>query len=198
MPSDSTPDSDALFAANLRLLREEARISQEELASRMTDRGWRFHQTTVNKIENGERKVSIGEADGLARALHVRLESLLIRSDTMEYRAHRINRAVQDVSAATRQLNEPLTVITKDLRSIAEEAEKLRKETVFDEGLPSKLDTIDAFAGWSTPELLLQEIESLQARGISGFVKRLRPDVKPTDVAGLDDLPPGIGKQKRA
>lgn len=57
---------DEHFAANLRSTREAMGITQAELAERMRDRGFGFHQATIYKIEKGERKVSIGEAMAIA------------------------------------------------------------------------------------------------------------------------------------
>ena len=51
-------------------------MSQTEIAERMAALGYKFHQATVYKIENGDRKVSAAEAWGLAEVLDVPLEHL--------------------------------------------------------------------------------------------------------------------------
>lgn len=66
------PDSghvDQNFGRNVRAYREAAQVSQEELARRMTERGYGFSQATVWKIEQNKRDVRIGEAVALADAL---------------------------------------------------------------------------------------------------------------------------------
>jgi transcriptional regulator with XRE-family HTH domain len=62
---------DQHIAANLRTHRETGSISQEELAQRMTDRGFGFTQATIWKIENGQRPVKASELVALAHCLEV-------------------------------------------------------------------------------------------------------------------------------
>lgn len=65
-----TLSDDERFAASVKRLREAKGWSQGELAKRMTNAGFDgFHQTTISRIEKGERPVRIGEARGLARVL---------------------------------------------------------------------------------------------------------------------------------
>jgi transcriptional regulator with XRE-family HTH domain len=72
---------DEIFARRLREARESSGISQDALAQHMTEIGFKFHQTTVNKIERGERKVPVGEAIALADAIGVSLEQMLEPED---------------------------------------------------------------------------------------------------------------------
>jgi len=69
-PADST---DSAFAESVRKYREEAGLSQGALAQEMVSRGHKFHQTTINKIETDDRRVSVGEATDLADILNVPL-----------------------------------------------------------------------------------------------------------------------------
>jgi transcriptional regulator with XRE-family HTH domain len=62
---------DRNISANLRIYREAGNISQEELAQRMTDRGFGFSQATIWKIENGQRPVKASELVALADSLEV-------------------------------------------------------------------------------------------------------------------------------
>lgn len=62
------------FRQSLRQCREEQGLSMGELARRMVDAGWTdFHQSTVSRIEKGQRPVRLGEARALARLLGVHL-----------------------------------------------------------------------------------------------------------------------------
>ncbi len=63
---------DRNFATNLRDYREQLELSQDELAQRMTERGFGFTQATVWKIEQGRRAVRIAEAVALVDALGLR------------------------------------------------------------------------------------------------------------------------------
>jgi transcriptional regulator with XRE-family HTH domain len=64
-------DIDQNIAANLRTYREAGNISQEELAQRMTDRGFGFSQATIWKIESGQRPVRASELVALADSLGI-------------------------------------------------------------------------------------------------------------------------------
>lgn len=56
------------FGAAVRRYREEAGWSQGELARRLNDLGWKaFHQTTISRIEKGERPIRLSEAKGFQK-----------------------------------------------------------------------------------------------------------------------------------
>lgn len=73
---DEVGQTDQRFAMNLRLARERAGLSQEDLAQRMAEWGHKFHQQTITRIENGRRKVSLGESIELAHAVGSTVEAL--------------------------------------------------------------------------------------------------------------------------
>ena len=60
------------FGEMVRHLRLERGYSQEEFAFRV-----KLHQTYVSSIERGERNVTIGTADRIAKALGTTLSSML-------------------------------------------------------------------------------------------------------------------------
>lgn len=62
-------DIDQNVATNLRESRERLGLSQDELAARMTERGFGFTQATVWKIESGQRSVKVSEVAALGDAL---------------------------------------------------------------------------------------------------------------------------------
>lgn len=73
------PDSrsaDETFGANLRTLRERNEMSQPELARRMVERGWPWHQSTVYRTESGRQPLKLGEAVDLAQILGVSMDRL--------------------------------------------------------------------------------------------------------------------------
>src|SRR5690349_265492 len=75
--SDGTGSVDDLFAENFRRRREDRGISQAAVAEAMAKAGFSFHQQTVGSIENGSRRVRIGEAVALAEILGIDLAVLL-------------------------------------------------------------------------------------------------------------------------
>lgn len=70
-------DADEAFARKVREQREAHKWSQAELAEQATRYGLNFHATTIYKIEQNKRKVTIAEAVGLAHALRVSLHELM-------------------------------------------------------------------------------------------------------------------------
>lgn len=75
MPGEADPD--AVLARRVRKLREAAQVTQKQLAAKMTGSGHQMYQTTIAKIEAGERPVIIGEAVALALVLGVSLAELV-------------------------------------------------------------------------------------------------------------------------
>lgn len=61
-----------IFAQNLRLLRQQKGMSQEQLAEAAS-----LHRTYVSSVERGARNISIDNMERLARALAVDIRDLL-------------------------------------------------------------------------------------------------------------------------
>src|SRR6202051_3439900 len=59
--------ADQRLAANLKAARQNAGMTQEAMAARMSGLGWPYRQQTLGEIENGFRAVPLGEAMDLAR-----------------------------------------------------------------------------------------------------------------------------------
>jgi transcriptional regulator with XRE-family HTH domain len=68
--------ADEWFAANIREERARLKMSQGELARQMAERGFPYYQQTVRRIEEGRRKVSVGEAKALAKILGTTMDRL--------------------------------------------------------------------------------------------------------------------------
>jgi DNA-binding transcriptional MerR regulator len=79
---DERPDADPagvvdqLFAIQVRETRERMRLSQGELARQMSARGFPYYQQTVRRVEDSQRKVSVGEAKALAEILGTTIDRL--------------------------------------------------------------------------------------------------------------------------
>lgn len=68
-PAEAAGMVDELFAIQVREVRERLKMSQGELARQMSARGFPYYQQTVRRVEEGRRKVSVGEAKALAQIL---------------------------------------------------------------------------------------------------------------------------------
>lgn len=69
---NTTLTARTIFARNLKRLRVESRLSQEELADLAG-----LHRTYVGSVERGERNISIDNMECLAQALKINVKDLL-------------------------------------------------------------------------------------------------------------------------
>lgn len=98
------PNIDQNVATNLREFRERGGLSQEELAQRMSERGFGFSQATVWKIESGQRPVKISEAVALSDALELpRWIDLTTEPDVSRHHA--------DLTVANRRTSQAYAVL---------------------------------------------------------------------------------------
>lgn len=79
-PYSEFSDIDQNVATNLREVRERYELSQDELATRMSERGFGFTQATVWKIESGQRSVKVSEVAALGDALGLVSWTILTRT----------------------------------------------------------------------------------------------------------------------
>lgn len=68
-----------IMAENLKILRLEAHISQEELAELCG-----LHRTYISDIERCNRNVSIDNIEKIAKALHITASTLLKERETID------------------------------------------------------------------------------------------------------------------
>jgi transcriptional regulator with XRE-family HTH domain len=76
-PLPGEVDYGAVFARRLRQLRTAMKITQRQVAEQMGGHGFQMHQTTIAKIETGERAVQLDEAAAIAKVLGVSLQDLI-------------------------------------------------------------------------------------------------------------------------
>ncbi|PLZ00070.1 XRE family transcriptional regulator [Burkholderia sp. WAC0059] len=65
-------DAQLLFAANVRRLRKEKELTQEKLAEAAG-----LHPNYISSVERGERNISIGNIERIAKALGVTMAELV-------------------------------------------------------------------------------------------------------------------------
>ena len=102
--------ADERFATNIREERERQKLSQGELARRMAERGFPYYQQTIRRIEEGRRKVSVGEAKALAEILGTTMDRLTLPGQVaaaaymMNFAAAGAQRAWNDIASHTTML----------------------------------------------------------------------------------------------
>jgi transcriptional regulator with XRE-family HTH domain len=99
-------EDDGRFAERMQQYRERLGISQSALVGRLRENGWsKVHQTTVSRIEKGERPVRLGEARAIASALGVPL-SRLVEPDPASFVRAELTRESAAVYNAFAELTE--------------------------------------------------------------------------------------------
>lgn len=73
--------AEEIFAVNLKALRNDRGMTQSELARHMADKGFKWHQATVFKLENGERQIQLGELREISKLFNVALDRLVEGTD---------------------------------------------------------------------------------------------------------------------
>jgi transcriptional regulator with XRE-family HTH domain len=110
--------SDIIFARRLRKFRQQARVTQRQLASQMTAAGHKMLPSTICAIETGHRLVTIGEAVQCAGALGIPLLALLTDGPPHNLiEAQLAVRAVPKEAAAQRHSTRPALTPATDRKS---------------------------------------------------------------------------------
>ncbi len=159
-----TPDArtEALFARRLRELRAERGLSQAVLAERLSGLGLKIDPLAILRIEknaddpDGGRRIRLGEAALIARALGVRLEEMLRSTappaEDLKRAEAELYAAVADLQHSTRLMSE-MSVRTEDararVREKTEQVAKLRELVGRDRGaIDQEQLRIDAQVAW--------------------------------------------------
>lgn len=90
-PSNSAPTSDDVFASSFRVARTQRGLSQADVTLGMIAQGFDWNQTTVSKVERGQRRVTVGEAVALAKMVDSTVDHLgSIDRTSIDYKMHMI------------------------------------------------------------------------------------------------------------
>ncbi|MEZ3155807.1 helix-turn-helix transcriptional regulator [Microbacterium sp. BWR-S6Y] len=172
---EPTPDlgdeMDRAIGRNLRRTRELKGISQAELARLATTAGLRgFHQTTVARIESGQRSMRAAEALALARVLETSLDRLAENEENSTLREHiaEVIAATERYDLATRDLMRARVLAAGYLDRLAPYggADYLTHEAILSTGLdPNLYEHLERRLVGSSPEMLLQAL--LHAVGVN-------------------------------
>lgn len=154
-------EDEANFIAAMKRIREEHGWSQGELARRMTDAGWEgFHQTTISRIEKGERPVRLAEAQGLAQVLGALLGQMILPSDQ--------SKSLRDLELSVQRLNQAAHAITGAVQEFQAESAVVRYQLMELEGvaLDSTMDSSVA----ARLEIVMQRARQLVAEGVNSHI----------------------------
>jgi transcriptional regulator with XRE-family HTH domain len=136
---------DSAFIAGIKKERLAQGMSQTELAEKMSALGYKFHQATVNKVENGDRKVSAAEAYGLADIFDVPVDQLydwMTSSHSPEARLKRLRTQADHIFQLVLRLDQEALNLRKTHQAfaaaveIAEHDEMTEQATVNDPEIP--------------------------------------------------------------
>ena len=113
----------------IRSIREEKNLTQTQLAERMAEAlGTGIYQTTVGRIENGDRALSLSEAAVLADTLNVPISSLASMASPTTPETRRQNYAHKIMDAVNHLVTAESAIRT--VRRTAEDLESLPPEQV--------------------------------------------------------------------
>lgn len=113
---------EATFALQMRERREAKGWSQTEMARRLAEQGLKFHQTTVQRVEIGQRPLKLTEAMVIANVLGVKFE-IMLRGDSIELAYNELADAIN--SGAFDFLVREAETIDSKLKRNVEMAEEL-------------------------------------------------------------------------
>jgi len=115
-PADET---DRRFAENFRAAREQAGLSQREVADRMRERGYAYHQQTIVRVESGSQSPRVGEATALAAIVDRTVDALT--------RPPELAREAQEILAAARAIRQRSREMTVLARRQDDDTARLRR-----------------------------------------------------------------------
>ncbi|WP_078057361.1 helix-turn-helix transcriptional regulator [Corynebacterium provencense] len=131
----------------IRERRERAGMTQSELAKLMTKRlGNSIYQTTIGRIENGERSLSLTEATVIADALNVPIHDLSYRASPTTPETLRQNYIIRITEAVN-----SLVMAESALKSLSNTADNLidlpeDQRTALPDGLQKRISNLSADA----------------------------------------------------
>jgi hypothetical protein len=115
----------------------------------MNEDGWSaFHQTTVSRIEKGERPVRLGEARGIAQALGRYVGEMILPSDDARV-LEKLEASVNEAGVRGRAVGEAVEMYMFEqtiLRDLLPEARAIALDDSVDEWLKEKAATLLARA----------------------------------------------------
>lgn len=174
---------DEWVAWNIRIRREGLGLSQADLAKVMADLGWKWHPQTVHRVESGQRKVTIGEAEALARLLGITVDALTW-PDVVTHTAAALGTFTELADLAAAKIAEKareLLIGRERLERTLAEVERMG--TGEQDGIREAVAEALAALELDTPELAVED----GRRQFAEFLRNAPDDAR--DATGRDRLP---------
>lgn len=155
-PQAPAASDDDRFAENMRVLREQRGWSQGEMARQMQRAGWpNFHQTTVSRIEKGERPVRVSEARGIAAVLGSTLDQMIESPATVSKFAEVMSRRADLIHQLRelRQVKAHVFLAQSQFRRVLKETHEDIKHLISDELEAEMVGLLNDPLDWVDPEL---------------------------------------------
>lgn len=120
-------DLEAVIGGNIRRLREARGLSQRQLCVELVLHGLSWHQTTLSKVEAGDKPLRLNEAAAIASYFDVPVESLWEATEEVDATIRSAQDEVQASLARERQLrraNEEARARVDAAKRVLDEAER--------------------------------------------------------------------------
>jgi len=121
-PDFSTVDE--TFGTRFLAARKASGMSQESVVTALAERGYKLHVTAIGKIERGERRVTVGEAEALASAVGYTLDGIIGAGDlqtayaVLEFARRNSDHAAGEYALALLKVAQEADELGKPLRDI--------------------------------------------------------------------------------
>lgn len=117
--SDQLPEH--VFAQRVRQLREAAKLSQAQLAAKLTAEGTKFDPSAITRLEKGTRMIRLNEAVAIADTFGVKLEEMLLPGRSLIDQIHHLEALIQQQEGVMRLAETTLPVNRRLLARLREQ-----------------------------------------------------------------------------
>lgn len=146
------------FRQNMKEGRESRGWSQGELSKRLIEAGWPiFHQTTISRIESGDRPVKLGEARAIAAILGRTLSDMVVPA-VEALRLHYLEREMKSLRESREEIDRAVSRLEVHQAQLRHTIEMIDEQTE---------------SGWEDPTL---KAKTLRGREIAQVLLGWTPE----------------------
>lgn len=148
MAREPSSRDDIRFIRNFRRLRTEQGLRQSDVAEKLQEWGWGyFTQTTLSRLEKGDRPLRLGEARALARVVHRSVSELVSPSRDVA--------VLDSLGSQAREAERSIDNLAEAYERVLIQRRKLKKMIAIAEALDPE--------AWGDPELATRYRRDLEA-----------------------------------